>query len=129
MSTIDYDAELTKAGAHIEGGWGTVFYLVRRHPLGAIGGAILFVFMFCAIFADIITVFDPLSVNAGISLARPSAYHWLGADYMGRDVYSRIVYGARISLAVGIGSTALGSVLGALIGLPSGSFGGVVGLL
>ena len=52
------------------------------------------------------------------SLAPPSAAHWLGADFMGRDVYSRIVYGARISLAVGDRRDALGSTIGVIVGLP-----------
>jgi peptide/nickel transport system permease protein len=65
-----------------------------------------------------------LSTNAALSLARPSAQHWLGCDFMGRDIYSRIVYGARISLAVGIGSTLLGGALGVVLGLASGYIGG-----
>ena len=129
MSTIDYDAELAKAGAHVDTRWGTVRFLARRYPLGAIGAAIMFMFVFFAIFADVITVFDPLSVNASLSLARPDPHHWLGADYMGRDVYTRIVYGARISLAVGIGSTFLGCVCGVTLGLTSGYLGGWVDLL
>ena len=64
-----------------------------------------------------------------VSLAPPSAAHWLGADFMGRDVYSRIVYGARISLAVGIGSTSLGCLFGVALGLLSGYLGGWVDLL
>jgi peptide/nickel transport system permease protein len=129
MSTINYDAELAHAGAHVEGVWGRIAHLARRYPLGAIGGVIMFVFVFFAIFADLITIYDPLSVNASISLARPDAQHWLGADYMGRDVYSRIVYGARISLAVGIGSTFLGCLFGVTLGLASGYLGGTIDLL
>jgi peptide/nickel transport system permease protein len=129
MSTINYDAELARAGAHVEGTWGRIAHLARRYPLGAVGGVIMFVFVFCAIFADLITIYDPLSVNSSISLARPDTQHWLGADYMGRDVYSRIVYGARISLAVGIGSTFLGCVFGVTLGLASGYLGGTIDLL
>jgi peptide/nickel transport system permease protein len=97
--------------------------------LGAIGAAIMAVFVFAALFADLITAYDPLAVNASLSLAPPSAAHWMGADSFGRDVYSRIVYGARISLAVGIGSTLLGSVIGVVIGLASGYLGGWVDLV
>jgi len=73
-------------------------------------------------------VFDPLSTNAAFSLARPSAQHWLGCDFMGRDVYSRIVYGARISLAVSLGSLGLGLTCGVVIGLTSGYLGGWIDL-
>src|SRR5712664_1373199 len=75
-----------------------------------------------------VTVYDPLSTNSAFSLARPSAQHWLGCDFMGRDVYSRIVYGSRISLAVGIGSLSLGLTCGVLIGLTSGYLGGWIDL-
>ena len=129
MSSLDFDAELVKAGAGVRGGWGRVRHLARHHPLGALGTAIMAVFVFAAVFADFITMFDPLSTNSALSLARPSADHWFGADFMGRDIYSRIVYGARISLAVGIGSTLLGGLLGVAIGLISGYLGGWVDLL
>ena len=86
-------------------------------------------FVLAAVFAGIITLQDPLATNAALSLARPSAAHWLGTDNFGRDVYSRIVYGARISLAVGIGSTALGCVFGVALGLLSGYLSGWVDLL
>ena len=128
MSTIDYRAELAKAGANVDSRWSAIRFFVRRYPLGAIGAAIMGLFVFAAIFAPLITVYDPLSTNAALSLARPSAAHWLGCDFMGRDVYSRIVYGARISLAVGIGSTMLGGGIGVLIGLSSGYLGGWVDL-
>lgn len=128
MSTIDYRAELAKAGANVDSRWSAIRFFVRRYPLGAIGAAIMALFVFAAIFAPLITVYDPLSTNAALSLARPSAAHWLGCDFMGRDVYSRIVYGARISLAVGIGSTMLGGGIGVLIGLSSGYLGGWVDL-
>jgi len=85
-------------------------------------------FLFAAFFAPLITVYDPLSTNSALSLARPSAAHWLGCDFMGRDVYSRIVYGARISLAVGCGSMSLGVSIGVVIGLLSGYLGGWIDL-
>src|SRR5437764_12743752 len=101
---------------------------MRRYPLGTIGAVIMAVFVFAALFAPMITYYDPLSTNAAHSLARPSAAHWLGCDFMGRDVYSRIVYGARISLAVGCGSMSLGVSIGVVIGLLSGYLGGWIDL-
>jgi peptide/nickel transport system permease protein len=128
VSSIDYRAELVKAGANVDGPWAKLRFLARRYPLGAIGAVIMALCVFAALFAPYITVYDPLSTNAALSLARPSAQHWLGCDFMGRDVYSRIVYGSRISLAVGLGSTGLGITCGVLIGLTSGYLGGWVDL-
>jgi peptide/nickel transport system permease protein len=129
MESVDYTAALARAGANVETRWGGVRFFLRRYPLGAAGAAIMALFVFAAIFAGFITRYDPLSTNAALSLARPGAEHWLGADFLGRDVYSRIVYGARISLAVGLGSTLLGSVVGVAVGLASGYLGGWVDLI
>ena len=120
MATIDFDAELTAAGAHVRGRWGLIRFFIRRYPLGAAGAVIMLVFLFAAAFAPYITVYDPLTTNAAASLARPSASHWLGCDFMGRDVYSRIIYGARISLMVSCGATLLASGIGVTVGLTSG---------
>ncbi|MBI3515994.1 MAG: ABC transporter permease, partial [Proteobacteria bacterium] len=128
MAAVDVDSELVKAGASVRGGWGQLRFFARRYPLGAIGGVLMALFVLSALFADLITAYSPLSTNAAISLARPSTAHWLGADFMGRDVYSRIIYGARISLAVGIGATVLGGTFGIAIGLMSGYLGGWVDL-
>ena len=111
MATIDQEAELVKAGAHVESRWDAFVHFCRRYPLGAIGGAIFVVFVFCAIFADFIAPHDPLQTNADASLAPPNLSMIMGADMMGRDLFSRIVHGARISLAVGIASTLLGGFL------------------
>jgi peptide/nickel transport system permease protein len=117
------------AEADGEGAWARLRFFGARYPLGAVGAVIMAVFVFAALFADVITPQDPLATDASLSLARPSAAHWLGADYLGRDLYSRIVHGARISLAVGVGSTLLGSALGVVLGLASGYIGGWVDLL
>jgi peptide/nickel transport system permease protein len=124
-----YAADLKRAGVGKSGFRGAIRHFVLRHPLGAAGAIIMGVFVFGALFADLITIYDPLQTDSALSLARPSAAHWMGADFMGRDIYSRIVYGARISLAVGIGSTLLGCIFGAVIGLSSGYLGGWVDLL
>ncbi len=129
MAVIDHRAELSRAGADVAGFWGTAGFLMRRYPLGAAGALIVVVFVLMAIFADWITVYDPIATNARASLAPPSEAHILGADFMGRDMWSRIVYGARISLAVGIGSTVLGCLIGVVVGLLSGYFGGWLDLI
>src|SRR6202041_3863664 len=129
MSTLDFNAELAAAAAHVHGRWGAVRFFIRRYPLGAIGAVIMGIFVLAAIFAPFITVYDPLTTNAAVSLARPSATHWLGCDFMGRDVYSRIVYGARISLGGSMGSMLRGSSIGVTLGLLSGYLLGWVDLI
>ena len=129
MAGETYAAELNRAGANAHGRWAELRFMARQYPLGAAGAVILLAFVFAALFADVITRYDPLSTNAAVSLARPGAAHWLGADFMGRDVFSRLVYGARISLMVGIVSTVIGSVLGVAVGLTAGYLGGWVDLL
>jgi peptide/nickel transport system permease protein len=129
MSTIDYDVELTESGALSTRRLGAIRFLLRHYPLGAVGAVIIGLFVLVAAFAPFITAYDPLSTNAALSLAPPSASHWLGADFMGRDVYSRLVYGARISLLVGCCATLIGCSIGVLAGLLSGYLGGWVDLI
>jgi peptide/nickel transport system permease protein len=129
VAVIDHDVELRRAGANVRGLGGALVHFMRRYPLGAIGALIMILFIATAIFADQITSYDPTSTNPRVSLAPPGEQHMLGADFMGRDVFSRIVYGARISLAVAIGATALGCLVGVTIGLLSGFFGGWVDLI
>ncbi|MGB8562772.1 MAG: ABC transporter permease subunit, partial [Pseudolabrys sp.] len=112
-----------------EGIWSKILHHAASHPLGVVGALIMLLFVFAAVFADLITVYGPTTTNSVISLLPPGHGHPLGADAMGRDIYSRIVYGARISLAVGLGSTLLGSVFGVALGLTSGYIGGWVDLI
>jgi len=129
LALIDHDAELSRAGANVSSRLGSVVFFARRYPLGAVGALIMIMFVATAIFADALTTYDPFSTNARTSLAPPGSAHVLGADFMGRDVWSRIVYGSRISLAVGLGATTLGCLIGMVIGLMSGFFGGWFDLL
>ncbi len=129
MAVINHEAELSRAGANITGWWSRILFFARRYPLGAVGAFIVALFIFTAVFADIIAPTDPTATNAKYSLARPSSLFWLGADFMGRDMYSRIVHGARISLAVGAGAMGLGAVIGISVGLASGYLGGWFDLL
>lgn len=127
-TTIDHSAELARAGANVSTRWGALLFLARSYPLGAIGAGIILIFTLTAIFAGWISPYDPTATNARASLAAPGAAHLLGADFMGRDLLSRIIGGAQISLAVGIGSTVLGLAVGIPIGLASGYFGGWIDL-
>jgi peptide/nickel transport system permease protein len=101
---------------------------VRRQPLGAAGLAIIIVMIIAAVAANWIAPYDPLAVDYANVLAAPSAAHWLGTDSFGRDVLTRIIYGARTALAVGFLSSILGSVVGAVIGVASAYFGGRIDL-
>lgn len=124
-----FDADLDKAGANVNSRWGMALFLLKRYPLGGVGIVIVVGFVAVALLAPYITWYDPLSTNPSISLATPSLDHPMGADFMGRDLYSRIMYGAQTSLVVAFGATVLGVLLGVLIGLSSGFFGGAFDLI
>jgi peptide/nickel transport system permease protein len=126
---INYDSELKRAGAQATHGWRRLRFIARRHVLGTLGLAIMTLFVFAAILADLICRYDPLTVDSAHALAHPDARHWMGTDSFGRDVWARIIHGARISLAVGIGSTALGASIGVVVGLTSGYLSGWVDLV
>src|SRR5262245_65458484 len=100
--------------------WTVLVRFCRKKPLGAVGGAIMLVIVLTAVFADQLQTHDPIATDAAQSLAPPSREHWLGSDHLGRDIYSRIVHGARVSLIVGLASAVLGSVLGGVIGVLCG---------
>jgi peptide/nickel transport system permease protein len=125
----EYGAELSRAGANAEGMLARFVFFARRYPLGFAGAILMALFVLAAIFANVVAAWSPLDTNARLSLARPSAEHLLGADVMGRDMFARVVHGARISLAVGVGSTALGCLIGVFAGLLSGYLGGWVDLI
>jgi peptide/nickel transport system permease protein len=129
MAGIDFVPQPLKEAKATVGAQSQLRYYAGAHPLGVAGAVIMAVFVFAAVFADFITVYNPTATNSAFSLAAPSAEHWFGADNMGRDIYSRLVFGARISLAVGLGSTFLGCALGVVLGLASGYLGGWVDLL
>src|SRR5262249_47605486 len=129
MTTVDDTTAIATAAPPADSIWRHLRYHIARHPLGAVGAAIMAIFVFAAIFAGFLTPFDPVSTSPPLSLAPPSAAHIFGADFMGRDIYSRIIYGARISLAVGLGSAGLGCAVGVVLGLTSGYLGGWVDLI
>jgi peptide/nickel transport system permease protein len=129
VAVINFDAELKRAGADATHGWRRLKFLAQRYLLGTIGLTIMVLFVAVALSADLISRYDPLSVDSAHRLAAPDARHWFGTDSFGRDVWSRIIHGARISLAVGLGSTALGASIGVIVGLASGYLSGWVDLL
>jgi peptide/nickel transport system permease protein len=106
--------------------WSAISMFIRKKPLGAIGAFLLFSFIFIALFAPWLATHDPDLNNYRARVKPPSAEHWFGTDNFGRDIYSRVVYGARISMYVGILATLIGTSIGALTGLLSGFLGGRV---
>jgi peptide/nickel transport system permease protein len=105
-----------------------VLQFMMQQPLGAAGLVIIILMGMCAAFAQWVAPYDPLTVDYGAMLAAPSAEHWLGTDSFGRDVLSRVIYGARTALAIGFIASFLGSTLGAVIGVASAYFGGKIDL-
>src|SRR6185437_5342100 len=97
------------AGIEQRPGWlSALADFIRRRPLGT----------------GFIAPYDPLETDYGAMLAAPDAAHWLGTDAFGRDVLSRVIYGSRTALTVGLGASLLGASLGSLIGVASAYFGG-----
>jgi peptide/nickel transport system permease protein len=101
-----------------------IFKFARAKPLGAFSALILIVFIIVAVFAPRIAPYSPTSNNSHAQLQGPSAQHLFGTDQYGRDVFSRIIYGARVSLVVGIGATLVGGLIATAIGIASAYFGG-----
>lgn len=91
-----------------------------------VGTAILIIVVLGAICAPLISPYDPNEQNLMNALAKPGAEHWFGTDDLGRDIFSRIIYGSRISMVVALVSTAIAGVCGMIIGLIAGYFGGKI---
>jgi peptide/nickel transport system permease protein len=102
--------------------------MVRRKPMGTVGAVIVLGMLTAAVLADVIVPYGyaQTSLRERFIMASPS--HWLGTDQLGRDVLTRIVYGARVSLYVGFGAVALGSLFATVVGVLCGYFGGRVDL-
>jgi len=101
----------------------------RQHPLGAVSALLTVLLVLTAVFAPLLAPYDPEKIIRGARLVRPSGRFLLGTDELGRDVLSRMIYGARISLEVGLISVAVSTTLGAIFGIVSGYFGGTTDLV
>jgi peptide/nickel transport system permease protein len=101
----------------------------RENPLGAAGGFVVLAMMVMAVFAEQITRYDPTANNFGDMLTAPNLDYWLGTDQFGRDLYTRIVYGARTALLVGFISAFAGATIGLILGVASAYFGGIFDLV
>jgi len=130
MSVIELEAREVAIETAPSGLWSDAWYRLRRNP-GAIAG---FVIIACvvvvAIFAPLVAPFSPREQNLaalrGGCCPGPSAEHWFGLDELGRDEFSRIIFGARYSLLIGVVSVTVGFFFGSLLGAVAGFFGGIV---
>jgi peptide/nickel transport system permease protein len=129
MATIpSIDIALPDALPRRRGRSSAFWLFVRKNPLGAAGGVLVLLLLVAALFADVIATHNPVRTSSRVLVA-PGVEFWLGSDNLGRDLYSRVVHGARISLVVGLTSTLLGAVVGGLVGLISGYVGGTTDLI
>jgi peptide/nickel transport system permease protein len=103
--------------------------MLRRKPLGTVGGVIVLIMLAGAVLADVLTPYGFADTNLRARFVPMSSAHWLGTDQIGRDMLTRVLYGARISLYVGFGAVVLGSVIATALGIACGYFGGRTDLL
>src|SRR5262249_41646229 len=106
-----------------------VWRLLKEKPLGAFGGVIVIGLLLCALLAPLIAPYHYDETNVRQRLKPPGSQFYLGTDNLGRDLFSRIVYGARVSVTVGFGAVSLGIFLGTAVGIGSGYFGGTFDVL
>ena len=102
---------------------------MARNPLTAIGGGIIFLLLVVAIFAPLIAPYNPLVQDLNNVLTAPNAQHWFGTDEFGRDIFSRLVYGSRITLYIVLLVSVTVGPLGLLLGVTAGYFGGKVDMV
>jgi peptide/nickel transport system permease protein len=113
-------AEVRPARRSVSPTWLRFKDAFRRHPTALAGGVVLLLMIGVALFAPWLGTTDPLALSPIRRLKPPSAEYWFGTDMIGRDVYSRVVYGTRVSLSVGLAVAVLASVIGLTIGLVTG---------
>lgn len=103
--------------------------LLREKPLGTLGLAIVLILLVCGVFAGVLAPYDVSKINLENMLQPPTVQHWLGTDQLGRDVLSRILYGARVSVIIGIAATSLNILVAGVIGIFCGFFGGKLDII
>ncbi|MEJ8547436.1 ABC transporter permease [Brevibacillus borstelensis] len=103
--------------------WSEGIRRLRKQKAAVIGGALVVLFILTGVFAPLLAPHDPIEQNLANTLQPPSAEHWFGTDDSGRDMFSRILYGARISMTIGIFSVLGSLVVGTLLGLIAGFYG------
>jgi peptide/nickel transport system permease protein len=104
--------------------WGDAFRRMRRSPSAIIGGFLITVFVLMAIFAPFIAPYDPAQGSLASSYLPPNAEHWFGTNIQGQDVFSRIIFGSRLTLGIAVMSVTIGLTIGASLGALAGFFRG-----
>jgi ABC-type dipeptide/oligopeptide/nickel transport system permease subunit len=102
----------------------TAWRRFRHHTPGMVGLGIILVFLLLAVLAPLISPYDPNAQDLASSIRGPSGSHWLGTDQLGRDMATRLMYGTRISLLIGVVAVAIGLVIGVPLGMIAGYYGG-----
>ena len=103
--------------------------MLRDKPLGGVGGLVFALFLFCGLFADLLAPYGMNETNMQRVLEAPSLAHWMGTDHIGRDVFSRILYGAQLSVIIGFLAAGLATVISITLGILTGYFGGKIDML
>jgi peptide/nickel transport system permease protein len=133
MSVIELEARDVAIETAPSGLWSDAWYRLKRNPAAIAGFVIIAFVVVIAVFAPLLAPFGPREQNLaalrGGCCPGPSAEHWFGIDELGRDELSRIIFGARYSLLIGVVSVSVGFVFGSLLGAVSGFFGGFVDTL
>jgi len=102
-----------------------VWRRLKRNKAAIVGGVIVFLFVLVALLAPILAPYPPNEGDLALRLKPPSAAHWLGTDALGRDILSRVIYGAQVSLQIQVAAVLIALVLGTLLGMFGGYYGGV----
>jgi peptide/nickel transport system permease protein len=124
LSTEDTDVVLTPAKRRRPSRFLRALALAGKYPLGVLSGVLLLLFAVSALFAGLIAPYSPTEMGLGASFAGPSLDHPFGLDQLGRDVLSRVIWGSRISLLIGVTATASALLIGVTLGIVSPYFGG-----
>lgn len=120
-----YDAEHTVTWSEDMPSKGLFLKRFKKHKLAVLGFFYLAFILLCAIFAPLLAPYNPNEITDAFGEG-PSMAHWLGTDDIGRDILSRVLYAARVSLSVGVGAVAIAAAIGAVLGLIAGYFGGII---
>lgn len=104
----------------------TVWKRLRKNKAAVVGGALILLFIGVALIGPLLTTYDPMKVDLINKLKKPSAEHWFGTDNYGRDIFTRIIHGAALTLKVGFLSVFLGGAVGVVLGIVSGYYGGKI---
>jgi peptide/nickel transport system permease protein len=118
--SVNLDVETALPKRRVNPFW----FKLKKNPLTLLGLGMLLLIVLSSVFAPLITPYDPTKINIVERFSPPSAEHWFGTDEVGRDIFSRILYGARLSLGVGVAIVFAAGLVGTIIGCVSGYFGG-----